>query len=341
MTIVAKRFQFLDHETNVSTADFFKQGNEHLLNSPINELKTISAELEGFIGNAKQADLKNILKQVASNLTGSAMRMTRNTASNLRDLSQLAPREIESLISDLLPNQYSAQSIINQLPMTCRDRGLSQTGSGRPYSPTVNCNGRENTTQSGCGNGEFGTALNQITNGAYTSQFTDLNALLNNLIAMAGLGYHLNMCGIFTALATNISNVHVLSRASAVLLSQLTATRNMNGIFDLSSASVNLHTHLENPHAAAQVFEAMPVVDRTVRETSLSAYTDQVTGSAEIFDANWNKSLYDAKLSTRNIKPTKDTRKLFRGKVMDTYHAINALDVAPIDDHTFLSLALA
>lgn len=340
MTILAKRFQFLDHETNVSTADFFKQGNETILNSPINELKAISAELEGFIGNAKQIDLKSLIKK-AANTAISNTRVTRNTASNLRDLSQLAPREIEGIVSNLIPNQYPVQSIINQLPANCRDRGLSQMGSGRPYSPTVNCNGHNNTTRNGCGNGEFGNAINQMTGGTYNSQYTDLNSLLNNLISMAGMGYNLNMCGVFTALAANINNVHVLSRASAVLLSQLTASRNMNGIFDLSSASINLHTHLENPNAAGQVFEAMPNIDRSVRENELSSYTDQVTGSAEIFDANWNKSLHDAKLSTRNIKPSKDTRKLFRGKVMNTYHAINALDVAPIDDHTFLSLAVA
>lgn len=336
MAIPVKRFQFLDEETNVAVADFYNGSNTDILNSPMNELKTVDADMEEFIGNAVQSSKEQVWQIIPSTDT----RTSTDSLGNLSDLENLAPKELTSKLNSLFPGNSLAQSAFSQLPSRCRNRAGSRGGSGRPYGQSNNCNGNSRPANGNCGSGgskQFGNAISQMTGGNYAFDFLDLDSMLGNITGLSAAGYSMNMCGVFGSLSQGVPHLDMLSKASGSLLGGLNSSNNVLGMLDLASSSGNLQTKLFNPSSITGMLSGFKFPTE-IKQRNNSDLANRFTGAMEIFDNKWNQSSYDGRLSTQGVS-NESTRSLMQQRALDNIYDENNLDVVPTDDYSLYSAA--
>jgi len=335
MPIPAQRFQFLNDETNIAVSDFFLNGNDAVLNSPINDLKDISSQLQEFLGNGIQdLDIQSKLSAITDN---EFVRSTKDMLPDLQDITSFLPKDISSMLSELIPSNPLAFADLNSLSSKCKNRALSRRGSGRPYGSSNNCNGNSRPASSKCNSNSFNSAIGRATNGSYNGSFINNDMSLNNLMSLSSLGYDMSMCGVFGSLSSMIPNKNIVSRASGSLLGSLSSSKNVLGMMDLANSSAGLHTLLENPAGITNMLTGF-IFPKEVRQRDSSSLSDRYTGAMEILDTSWNRSKHDGMLSTRGVS-NKNMSKLLRSRNMDNVYTENELDVVPTDDRYFLSLA--
>lgn len=336
MAISTKRFTFLDEETNVAIADFYNEGNTDILNSPINELKTIDSDMEEFLSNAVQSAKENI-PSTDWEIIPSDTRISKDSFSNLANLDNFSSKDITSMISGLLPGNPLAQASFSKLSSNCKNRAGSRRGSGRPYGQSNNCNGNRRSASNSCDSNQFGSAISQATGGNFNFGFLDLDSMLGNITGLSAMGYDMNMCGVFGSLSQGIPYTDMLSKASGSLLGGLTSSGNVLGMLDLASSSGNLKTKLFNPSAISSMLSSFNF-PKEIKQNGNSSLTNRFTGAMEIFDTNWNKSSHDNILTTHGVRNS-DARSLMQQRALDNIYNQDNLDVAPSDDFSFYSAA--
>lgn len=372
MAISAKRFTGLDEETNTAIADFFTVDNTAILNSANNEIKQITSALKEFIDSASQAiDIDSIMKtaseleaeaEAAAASVGSAIeegtRMVKGAMSEAMNMASLAEAEVEGFVSDISSGLESviggtlegaasivqAGAMLSQLSKTCKHSSGRYRGYGRPYGNQTNCNGRtrKSNSRSACSSNTNSLAniLNKLTKGDFKGLFTDLDAVLRSIMALAGMGYDLNMCGVFGALAMAISNNNISSRASAGLLSGLNSNHNTFGVLDLAGSSAGLHTVLEKPNAVYDTTYAYRIPNE-IRQREYSAFADRSVGALELFDGDWNSSSYDNGLSISKMSGrSNDFATIMNSRARANVYDASRLDTVPSDDFGFMNMAL-
>lgn len=343
MPVAAKRFDFLNEETNVAIADFSKLKDNSILNSVNNELKMMSADVSEFINNAVQdasalkppSDLDK-----AIDATKDLVRNTKEIFGSIKDLKILDSKTLDKTISDILPDNPLIKSAFNQISSKCKTGGFSGGGLGKPYNPSINCNGnKKNASGGACNTGQFSDILNKLTGGSYNSAFNDLNKMLKQLISLSKYGFNLNMCGVFGALANGITDKNLLSRASGALLGDLASKSNINGFMDLAAGSVGLHSLLEYPNGLKDTFNNFSKPAEFL-ENGLSNLAGGVKGAASIFNENWNKAsdgllsidIFDKKDNTLND--------VFKAETLNKYIPnVDNLDFIPDDNDSYFNLA--
>ena len=304
MAISAKRFQCLSGETDPIYGDLLTGGDANY-NSVTNELMDISGDMSKFIESADTniPDPQSLLDEAKENLNeitpdidlGAPLREAKGLMGGLRDMSGLAPKALEQSVAGMLPNNQLAQSSFNKLARQCKNNAGGYGGLGKPYSPSMNCNGRNKKAGSGgCSSSSFGDILSKLTNGDFSGVFRDLNALLGSLFGLSKYGYNLNMCGVFGSLTNSLDGAgEVASRASAGLLSALSLDQNINGITDLAGTVVRdgLTPWLEVPGSANMVMAGVSMPD-DLMERDYSQMAERIMGSAEAVDNDWTTSDY-------------------------------------------------
>lgn len=297
MTVTAKRFKFLNEETNVAISDFVTNTSD-IFNSVNNEVKELLGTTEDFIkGAIKDSGIQGLKDQIPKD----SIREVKQLYGNLKDITKFSTKDVDKAIRDLLPDNPIVQSAFGKLSGSCKNKALGKGGLGKPYDANINCNGKKRQANSGsCNSGELSNVLNKLTNGSYQSEYSDLNRNLKNLVALSSYGYEMNMCGVFGALSGSL-NKDLLSRASGALLGQLASGKNTLGILDLASSSAGLHTLLEYPKGVMDSLTnfAIPL---DILEKGQGELAERFTGAMTLFKDGWDKSEVDDLLSLSSIE---------------------------------------
>lgn len=339
MTISATRFKALSEETNVAIADLSNIDAESVLNSPNNLIKEASGELTDLIQTeTDESDLLNKLKSLKDEYADD-IRDAKGVFGKLKDLSGNIPKSIEGKVGDLFPAGGMAKNAFSQLASKCKTSALGRGGLGKPYDPSINCNGKNrNATSGACNTGQYSDIINKLTGGAYNSAYNDANSILGNLMALAGYGYNMNMCGVFGALSGGIGNTNLLTRASAGLWESLSTSGNTFGIFDLAGASAALNPGLEFPEGVSTFFSNYKMPGE-IKEFDYSDLKDRISTSMDSFEDGWDSSEIDDLISTSKISSLNDNLgDVFRSSAMENF---NSDDMSAIvaDDFSFFNAA--
>lgn len=345
MAIPAKRFQFLDNETNVAISDFLTADNQSILNSPNNDYKQITSVFSEFLGNSKQDIDLSFLKDkigLGSSAKDPLLRTTKDAISDIYDTSGFSPKDIDKLLSSYTKGNTQAQSALSQLSSRCKNKAAGIRNTGKAYPPSINCNGKSRTANnSNCNTDQFGNALNKLTNGGFNYSYLDPNALLNAITSLSLSGYDMNMCGVFGALNTLTNDINLLSRASSAIMGGLTSVGNTLGFVDLANSSAGLYPLMSNPNGIRKATKSFNIPSE-IRQRQYSNFSDRYSGALELYDNNWNRSGYDSGLSISSIdRGNGQLGNVFRSKVMDNIYTENNLNYAPSDDFNFLTTALS
>jgi hypothetical protein len=333
MSIPSKRFTVSGEETNMSVTAIADLKDTFIRNNPNAEITEISEDLESFIEDS--------MAEVPSEFDAAidqAIRSTKDLIADIKDANLLDVKEMDKRIQKFFPNDPIARSVFTQLSDKCKKEPLSTDGLGKPYNPSVACNGRKtNTRNNDCNAGKYGDILNKLTGGAYASTYEDLNEKLKKIIALASFGYKMNMCGVFNAVTSDAVSKPMLSRASAGLLGMLSRTGNTLGALDVIGGSAGLSPLRELPGAIPMTFSAfqMPF---GMKEIDMPDMSDRVTGAAEILDSEFCKKGTVLSISeygdfNQELSTVMDTRRMALSIDEDS------LGTIPDSDHLFLSAA--
>lgn len=112
MAISAKRFKFLDEETNVGVADFFDSKSADIFNSPNNELKVVTADLQALIASTTQCTKASIDEMKAA--TSGAISQAKESMSKATDAIGQAKSALNSV-------KATASNAISQAKGTISD----------------------------------------------------------------------------------------------------------------------------------------------------------------------------------------------------------------------------
>lgn len=180
--------------------------------------------------------------------------------------------------------------------------GLGSGAPGRPYSPSINCNGNEvsigegGAKGAGCDAAGYGDLFGKLTGGAYQTSYRDLNKTLQALIGLSNLGHGVGMCGVFGALAKNLPQ-GLVSRAGAVVTATAATTSNTKAVLDMANNAPGLNFKSVIPNLT-QTFLSNYTDPSDSKPNQRSGTLERVMGAVELFDSDWNVSSFDGMLSS-------------------------------------------
>lgn len=272
-------------------------------------------------------------------------RVSASGMSTITDLSKFNDKALQEKIGNMLPDTLGGNAL-KGLSKACMTRGMNGFDLGRPYDNSVNCNGRNTRGRSGgCANGNFSNILSKLTNGAYNSQFSDINQILRGLVGLTKLGMDMSLCGVFTALGNKYAGVlskDMLGKAGASVLGFAAGSKNMKGVFDLASSTTGPVGALAgklNQKGVKDIF-AIGTAPLGVKEVDYKIHADAITESVNVFDAGWGASKVDGLPSARLLSDNNplNTRVFQSGSLAKT---ISAADVGQVKSNNYDLLAMA
>lgn len=352
MAIKAQRFDAMDFDSNVGTASFGKDADSSVMNSPINALKEKSTTLNDLIstGSESAAKASTSAREYLDSLESSS-RFTKDIKSSFTDLSSLPAKYSSEFFSEISLGNAGMAKSLSGMAKRCSagGNGMGAGVPGKPWDMSMNCGGGNvslgkggGSSGSGCNASSFGNMLNSLTGGSYASSFKDLNSMLRSLMSLAGFGYNLGMCGVFSALGKGLPN-DVLSRASGSLLDTMGSSSNTNGFLDLASSAVGLTPLLDNPSAIGNFFSHFKQPSNTT-DSQLSDLADRVMGGSELLDDSWNQVdttgfaglTFPSGPSVSEVGMcTPDLRRVFGAKLTNRSFGSDELDLIPSMDEDF------
>ena len=345
MAIPAQRFKFLDKETNLPSQKFTSELDSSILNTAMNTESAASESLQSLIDSAIQESNDQVAKAENSfnvdDIMSSITRTTKDFTSSLMDLTSLSDKSLTSFLGDIVPDAGIAKNIKGMI-QKCRGQNGGYGVPGRPYSPSMNCGAGNipfGTGGRGYGNSckasNYGSLLNKLSGGSFNPQFNDYNQLLQALMSLGGMGYNLDMCGVFSSLSKGIPN-DVLSKGAAGLLGIMGKAGKTNAILDIAASSVGLKPLLHNP-SAVPTFLGNYKKPKNTNENGLLNLASRTMAGLELLDETWNKSDYDDSLSLKYATDySQDLDDAFMCKRTDQSFGLDQLDVAPSNDDDFL-----
>lgn len=351
MAIAAKRFEILTGETNVGINDFLEKKNSAILNLDSMVVLPITEAIQSFTDVAIQDPIyiDKLMAEAAQFAKtfdaqpATEVRTTKDLLGVVKDISKLSPKNLEKMLTGMIPgNSALNNTLFGNMSLLCKQNNFGFDGFGKPFDLTVNCGGGNRGTGANCNNGQFSNILNKLTGGAYNAAFTDLNAILKNLMSLSLFGYGLNMCGVFGALAGSVTDTKVLNRAAAGIGSTLAEKGNSLGMFDLASSTValGLKPILEVPNIVNKFLTNFKSPLGT-KENNQSNVANQILATAEINNPTWNYNTNDNMLSIEEASMgyNSDVGKMFTSKTLDNTFSQDNLNYIPSDDFTFTNVA--
>jgi len=331
MAISAKRFEFLDNETNVPVSDFLSNSNTGTLNTTIDKAKSaISDSVSSFITG--DAGTSSVVSQVEA-----ATRSVKNAFADQVNTANLTTKNISNGIKDLTGNDPIVTALLNKMPLGCKDAALSKKNKFGLGSK-INCNGNSKKQSGSCGgssssSSDFGKAMEKLTGGSFSYNSLDMDELLDKIINLSSMGYKLDLCGLFSSLSSGV-DLNILSKASATLLKTVSKSKDTLGVLDLASGSLNLDVKSLIPGNTKLIMDNL-TIPPTTKETEYSDLYTRVAGATEIFDSNHTVSELDGILSNKGTV-SNALSPLYKASVMNVSHAPTNLNDIPQSDEMFI-----
>jgi len=341
MTIPAKRFSFLDEETNVAIAEFASDTTSSVYNSVKNVTSESNSNLDKLISSATQKTGDLGATASSTDSFDDVSRMSKDAASAIGDLSKMPQAALDDFLSQISGKNPATAKSLKSILSKCKNSGMGYGSPGKRYDASINCGSGKlkvsgSSGTSNCDASSYSDLLNKLTNGSYGSVFSDANTALKSLMALAGYGYNLGMCGVFSALSSTLGlGNDALSKASGALMSIFGKAGNTNAWLDLASSSSGLLPTSYSPSAVNDLFVNFSIPSN-VKEYDWTNLASRTGAGLELVDSSWNLSSADGTLSIAEVGDgTTDLSNIFNAKLTDRAYGSDDLDEVPSSDDDF------
>lgn len=347
--IKAKRFSFLDEETNVAVAPFSSDTSSSVYNSAKNALKDVNSNLDSLIDSSTQKLGELGAKAESIDSFDDVARFTKDALGAVGDLSKMPQKAVDDFLATISLKDATAAKGLKNMLSKCKNKGTGYGVPGKPWDASLNC-GKGNIKvdskkgSSTCDAGSFSDLLNKLTGGAYGSVFKDAQSAMKALMALAGYGYNMGMCGVFGALSEKLDlNNDQLSRAMGGLMSIMGKKGSTTSWLDLASSSAGLLPLASSPSAIGDFLGNFTVPDGYT-EFDFTNLASRTGAGLELVDEQWNISGATGELSIAATEGgTYDLGSVFNTQLTNRAFTDDSLDVAPSsdDDFTWGAFAMA
>lgn len=318
MAIVAKRFSFLDTETNLGTTDLYNLVDTDPRNMPSLDISSVVGKLDGFLKENRTDDIDSLLKKVGDAEIG-VSRITKDFFSGKVDLTGEAASKLNELADKMFDKNSKIQSTVKQLATKCQGFMMGGLGSRKPAKKLIDCG--NNTRQdkgTPCNLDLFSDVMSKLSNGLYVPKGIDISALEKMIAGVGGQGYTIGMCNVYPAVTGGITDKNVLNRAAATLLGKVAMDSDMFAVTDIGR-------HLQDglsitsvvPDISSKIMSNFELPSE-IRDQDLSSFSTGFSLSMTNIDPNWNLS-DDGLISSKNLFPGEapDTERFMRSMTCD------------------------
>lgn len=354
MAIAAKRFQFLTQDTNLASSTFGAGKLDDIINSAVNEFKTVGEDAENLIRTSfpEEASLAKNIYSSAKDSFEEYSRDIKSIAGKLTDYKGAPENLVNELVKSFTSNTGGSTAVAKSAMDMMRrcGRGSSYGFGGRPYDLSASCSGGKASlgrygTSSGCNSAGYTDLLNKLTGGAYNTGFRDITSGLRSLMALSGYGYKLGLCGVFSGLysskvfdALGLTNLEY-GKAAGNLLGIMGAGGNVRGWIDVAKGSTGLNPALTNPASLDELLGNLEIPEG-VGEIDQVELMRQLRGGQELYDEDWMHN-EEGMLSMGHLNGvSSDYSSLSDVWLTDRSFGQNDLDAIPDSDDSFLSAAV-
>lgn len=365
MAIQAKRFEFLDKETNLGINDFIGTEDSAIRNIELPDFKEVASTLSDFItplagslgsDGGMSAAMTSALSGVDTTGfdVGSMFRETNDLMGLMANIGGMPSKLLDGLLSNLFPGGGSTKNLAKNLFKVCRSAG-GGFGSMRPFDTGMDCGGRGlSSNNRNCQAGGVANLLQNLTNGLFGNGFSDINALINAAAMIAMASYAANLCGGFSAALNMLGgNKSAINRVGAMVLSGLGSNHGLKGMVDIVNHTDSQMIGSMVPNSAKNTF-GNPSISDDYDDTYLQGqfgvdkrdndiiYTS-VYDTADLLDKNWSRNNGMITLSNitnnslSNIKTNSGMTKVMENSLRNNRLSINNLNKASFQPNEVIS----
>jgi hypothetical protein len=293
MAIAAQRFTFLNQQTNVPVADFISQSSSDLLNTAQNDLKTISDNLTNLVNSNAIGPIQNLLSNSGSltNVFGSLgqVRITKDFFSSGISIVSNPGNVLANAAKTLSGTNTALATSLLQLSSSCQSSALGGIGARKSQNPLINCTNGNIPRQAnllGCDLNKLSNVIANASGGVYNpSIYNGFN--VENAASLLGIaGYKAALCGVFSALTANMSNIDSISRIASNMIGATATSSDIRSVIDIGSTLVKGNVTSIIPGVSSLIFSHYEQPSDINNSQLPSLYTGLSTAMNNI-DPNW------------------------------------------------------
>lgn len=328
MSIPARRFEFLNKETNIGVMDYInvhdsglrgKSGRDDTsgldksltaakeeVANKLTDLVKPAMEAKSAVDNMV-ASIKNMLPDMdmkGIDLKG-LFRQTKGVLGLMGDMAKMPSKVLDGMLSKMFPNNPLAKGIAGDVFKICDSMG-SGLGNMKPYNAGIDCNGKNLKGSKGnCKPAGVSNLLDAITGGSYSKGIRDVNSMINGVVALATSTYKANMCGGFSSSIGGLNgNKSAIDRAGAMIMTALGSKHNIRGMLDVLKDANGSNIGKQVPGLVKNLLGKPLLAAKEYGKDKLSKITEQFGGDtrdakgiftgvkdgASLLDKNWDKN---------------------------------------------------
>jgi|JFJP01.1.fsa_nt_gi hypothetical protein len=315
MSILAKRFEFLDKETNLGINDFINVEDSNIRNIEIPDTKITTDTLSDFLFPV--IDMSPIKKDAAAAANtlpaidlkdikaNDFFRTTKELTGEITSISKMPNKLADSLLSDLFPDGGIAKKLAKDVFKNCNDAG-NGFGNMRPFDLSSDCGGNNLIGSKGnCKPSGMSDLLDALTGGKYGKHFKNINGLINAVMGLAKGSYGANICGGFKASSSLLgTNKAAIDRAGLLTIASLVSTHQTKGMLDVLNTADPNKMSIQNPNMIKGLIGSPTIAASQYGGNGSSVFMNQfgvdsrnlddiyngITDGATLLNENWDKN---------------------------------------------------
>jgi hypothetical protein len=293
MAIAAQRFSFLNQQTNVPVADFISQSSSDLLNSAQNDLKTISDNLTNLVNSNAIGPIHNLLSNSGSlsNLFGSLgqVRVTKDFFSSGISLTANPGNVLANAAKSLSGTNTGLATSLLQLSSACQSSALGGIGARKSQNPLINCASSNTPRQgslAGCDLNKLSSVIANASGGVYNpSIYNGFN--IENATSLIGIaGYKAALCGVFSALTSNMTNIDSISRIASNMIGAAATSSDIRSVIDIGATLAKGNVTSIIPGVSSLIFSHYQQ-PKDINNSQLPGLYTGLNGAMNNIDPNW------------------------------------------------------
>ncbi len=278
MAIQAKRFDFLNQETNIGVSNYINVDDSNLrgkggrtdtsaegdsLDVAKEQVADKLTELMTPIDKAMKEGMDNVAESIKDAIKGMTpdidlgefdlkklFRQSKDILGVMGDMAKMPGKLLDSMLGGLFPGNPTAKGLAKDVFKVCDSLG-SGLGNMKPFDASIDCNGKNLKGSAGnCKPKGISNLLDAVTGGSYSKGTKDINAAVNSAVALATSSYKANMCGGFSTAKGGLNgNKSAINRAGAMVMAALGGKHNVRGMLDVLKDSDGFDIKKQLPKA--------------------------------------------------------------------------------------------
>ena len=290
MSISAKRFAFLDQETNLGITDFYNLADSDPRNLAPVEITDAMAKLDSFLKQADISAAKDLLKKVADSALGTS-RITKDFFSAKLDLANVARDGLSTLAKNMFGGNDELSTIARQLGEGCQRYMLGGLGSRKKSKKLLDCgNSKRHDRGTPCDLNLFGDLLSKMGGIDFKINTIDLNAIEKMLSGIGIQGYDIGLCNVWGAITGNVTDTGLLGRVAGNVLGRMAGNSDMMAVRDIGRGlqdGVNVTASV--PDIASKIMSGFKIPSE-VTDSDLGGFGESFDLFMGKIDPKWTTS---------------------------------------------------